>query len=107
MSVSVPVLLDPSIDLPDGRSNAGPFQHWTYGVWWIAYRIDTEGRLFEDIPSVEDRPKDYAPKLLPLHGFFTFVSVDEERRRYAARFTYGRLDGIRVGEAGVWDDEHR
>jgi hypothetical protein len=106
MSMSVKVTLDPSITLPDGKTNEGPFRTWVFGAVDIRYRIDAEGRLWEEwiLPSGEPCAEDVTR--MPLHGFLTFEFADPGQHRYTARFTYGVLDGIMVGEESVWSTVH-
>jgi hypothetical protein len=106
MSMSVEVVLHPSIVLPDGRSIAGKFRTWVFGAPDNRYRIDGEGRLWEEwVLTPGEIPEEDCTRM-PLHGFLTFEVADVGQHRYTARFTYGVLDGIMVGEENVWNARH-
>jgi len=105
MSSSADVVLDPSITLPDGRPVDGRFVAWGFAIFVHRYRIEADGRLIEEDVDL-DGVAHGEPRRVPLHGLFTFESQDGGRTRYTARFTYGALDGIKVGEADAWDEEH-
>ena len=108
MSIAMDVILDKSIVLPDGRENTGNFETWEFGgLWEMRYRIDVEGRLWREWkPEDANDKEDLNPERVPLHGFFEFEFRYPTQHRYTARFTYGVLDGIMLGEQEVWNTVH-
>jgi hypothetical protein len=107
MSISLDVILDPAVMLPDGRSSKGCFRTWEFGgIWKMRYRIDAEGRLWQEWKPDLDAGKGGGTERIPLHGFFTFEVADAGQHCYTARFTYGLLHGIMVGDASVWNEVH-
>jgi hypothetical protein len=78
------------VELPDGASNQTVFETKDFGAALRKFRITMQGAL--EIQDMEWRPFDH-------QGLVTFYDRDQV---YTAKFTSGRLIGIRVGDSDMW-----